>query len=185
MHEVSLNQTIIDYLSGEEIEFTTYEDLRQSLARILVEEKNYPSENIKSRFKYEVTIKDKNYTFVIDFVIYHESKPVLILAFCPGAVSTYITQYLCLARIFPESPVPYVIVTDTNEASLMDVARKKEICRGFHCIPVWDELLKMAAESKPFVISRERLEKEKRIAYAMFALSDTCCASSCPSDPEI
>ncbi|MFP4083479.1 MAG: type I restriction enzyme HsdR N-terminal domain-containing protein [Desulfonatronovibrio sp.] len=184
MHEVSLNQTIIDYLSGDEIESTTYEDLRQSLARILVEEKNYPPENIKPRFTIDITLDDKKYSIVIDFVIYNEDKPVLILGFCPGAVSTYITQYLCLARIFPDSPVPYLIVTDTNDASLMDVARKKEICRGFHCIPAWEELLELASEAEPPVISPERLEKEKRIAYAMFALSDTCCTAACPADSE-
>lgn len=185
MHEVSLNQTIIDYLSGQKIESTTYEDLRQSLARILVEEKNYPPENIKSRFQFDISLNDKNYAIVIDFVIYYKNKPVLILGFCPGAVSTYITQYLCLARIFPDSPVPYVIVTDTNDAALVNVGLKKEICRGFACIPVWDEMLKMVEETDPVIVSRERIEKDKRIAYAMFALSDTCCTSTCPSDPDV
>ena len=34
MHEVSLNQLITDYVSGREIMDTTYEDLRQALARM-------------------------------------------------------------------------------------------------------------------------------------------------------
>ena len=34
MHEVSLNRVITDYISGQEIMDTTYEDLRQALARM-------------------------------------------------------------------------------------------------------------------------------------------------------
>ena len=43
MHEVSLGQSIQDYLTGENLDMTTYEDLRQGLARLLVEEKGLSS----------------------------------------------------------------------------------------------------------------------------------------------
>ncbi len=183
MHEVSLNQVITDYLTGDSIELTTYEDIRQSLARFLVEEKKYPLENIRSKYPLELDLGKERYIIHVDFVIYHQEKPVLILAFCPGAVSTFITQYLCLARIFPGSPVPYVIVTDSKDASLMKVRTKKEICRGYNCFPMWDELVKMAEEAGSFTITGERLEKDKRVAYAMFALSDACCSSDCQASP--
>ncbi len=182
MHEVSLNQVITDYLSGEQIELTTYEDIRQAIARMLVEEKKYPVENIKSKYIIELDLEKDKYTIQIDFVIYHLGKPVLILAFCPGAVSTYITQYICLARIFPGSPVPYVIVTDSKDAALMDVKNKKEICRGYHCFPGWEELKTMAENAETFTIPEQRVEKEKRVAHAMFALSDGCCLPDCPAD---
>lgn len=179
MHEVSLNQVITDYLSGESIELTTYEDIRQSLARFLVEEKKYPRENIISKYPLKIDLGDDSYVIQVDFVIMYQDKPVMILAFCPGAVSTFITQYLCLARIFSGSPVPYVIVTDSMDASLMDVKTKKEICRGYHCFPGWEELVKMAENAGSFTIPPERKEKDKRVAYAMFALSDSCGSGEC------
>lgn len=49
MHEVSLGRTIRDYLTGEQVEQTTYEDLRQALARILVEEKGYPASSVRAK----------------------------------------------------------------------------------------------------------------------------------------
>ena len=179
MHEVSLNQVIRDYLSGDQIDLTTYEDIRQAIARFLVEDKNYPSQNIMPRYKLELDIGKDKYSVQIDFVIYYMDRPVLILAFCPGAVSTYITQYTCLARIFPDSPVPFVVITDSKDAALIDVRNKKEICRGFHCIPRWNDLMEMADKADSFTISKERVEKDKRVAYAMFALSDMCCSSEC------
>lgn len=53
MHEVSLNRVITDYISGQEIMDTTYEDLRQALARMLVEDRKYPKAVIRP--KYEAT----------------------------------------------------------------------------------------------------------------------------------
>ncbi|MFW5731313.1 MAG: type I restriction enzyme HsdR N-terminal domain-containing protein [Desulfonatronovibrionaceae bacterium] len=179
MHEVSLNQVITDYITGKEIEMTTYEDLRQAIARLLVEEKGYPARSIIPKYPLELDLGDKKYSISIDFVIFKDRLPVLITAFCPGAVSTYITQYIALARLFPETSVPYVVVTDSKDAVLMETATRKEICRGYHCIPDWEELSRLAAQAPAPVLSRTRLEKEKRIAYAMFALSDGCCTSDC------
>lgn len=49
MHETSLGETLRDYLTGESIEATTYEDLRQALARLLVEGLGYPAERVVPR----------------------------------------------------------------------------------------------------------------------------------------
>lgn len=184
MHEVSLNQVITDYLSGDKIDLTTYEDIRQSIARLLVEEKKYPLENIRSKYDLDLDLEGMKYTITIDFVVYHQERAILILSFCPGAVSTFITQNICLARIFPDYPVPFVIVTDSKDAALIDVKSKKEICRGYTCIPSWDVLLEMVGNAEPFSIPSQRKEKDKRVAYAMFALSDGCCSSQCSSNSE-
>ena len=50
MHEVSLNRLITDYISGREIMDTTYEDLRQALARMLVEDKFYPRSSVRPKY---------------------------------------------------------------------------------------------------------------------------------------
>ena len=179
MHEISLNQVISDYLTGEDIELTTYEDIRQALARILVEEKGYPPESIVPKYRLSLDLGDKHYDIVIDFVVYIDKKPAFILGFCPGAVSTFITQYVCVARLFPGGPVPYAAITDFRDVALMRVQDKSELCRGYHCIPDWTGLKKMFSDFQGFTLSSERLNKEKRIAYAMFALSDGSCSSIC------
>jgi len=179
MHEVRFDQVIQDYLTGENLQMTTYEDIRQALARILVEEKGYPLNNIKPRYKLSLGLDDVDYSIKLDFLVTIDEHPVLILGFCPGAVSTYITQYVSVARIFPGGPVPFVLVTDSKDASLVRVKDKKEICRGYHCIPNWQQLHNMYNECPDCSFTPERLEKEKRVAHAMFALSDGYCSSIC------
>ena len=179
MHEVRFDQVIQDYLTGEDLQMTTYEDIRQALARILVEEKGYPVQNIQPRYKMSLGLDDVDYTINLDFVVTIEGQPALILGFCPGAVSTYITQYVSVARIFPGSTVPFVLVTDSMDASLVRVEDKKELCRGYHCIPTWEQLQHMYKDCPECTFTPERQEKEKRIAHAMFALSDGYCSSQC------
>lgn len=179
MHEISFDQVIQDYLTGEDLQMTTYEDIRQALARILVEEKGYPAQNILPRYKISLGLDDVDYTIKLDFVVTIEGQPALILGFCPGAVSTYITQYVSAARVFPGVPVPFVLVTDSKDASLVQVGDKKELCRGYHCIPTWEHLQHMYKDCPGYTFTPERQEKEKRVAHAMFALSDGYCSSEC------
>lgn len=49
MHETSLGSVLRDYLTGESIDETTYEEFRQALARLLVEEKGYPRERLRPK----------------------------------------------------------------------------------------------------------------------------------------
>ncbi|MDY7001579.1 MAG: type I restriction endonuclease subunit R, partial [Thermodesulfobacteriota bacterium] len=49
MHETSFNRTIRDYLTGEDLDETTYEEFRQALAKMLVEERGYPKDRLKSK----------------------------------------------------------------------------------------------------------------------------------------
>lgn len=51
MHEVSLGATLRDYLTGQDVDHTTYEDLRQALARLLVEELGHPRELVEPRVR--------------------------------------------------------------------------------------------------------------------------------------
>lgn len=51
MHEVSLGATLRDYLTGQDVDHTTYEDLRQALARLLVEELGHPRALVEPRVR--------------------------------------------------------------------------------------------------------------------------------------
>lgn len=51
MHEVSLGATLRDYLTGQDVDHTTYEDLRQALARLLVEELGHPRGLVEPRVR--------------------------------------------------------------------------------------------------------------------------------------
>ncbi|KUJ96547.1 MAG: hypothetical protein PWR24_653 [Desulfonauticus sp.] len=179
MHEISLNQVITDYLTGKEIELTTYEDLRQSLAKILVEEKGYPKKQIKPKVKLKIQLKDCSYDIVLDFVVFNEeNQPMLLLAFCAGEVASFVRQYVAAARLFTP-PIPLVLVTDTKEAYLVQAKDKKVLEKGYFAIPTYEELKVLVQKAPLPNLEAVQREKESCVAHAYFALSDSCCSRAC------
>ncbi len=181
MHDVSLGQTIRDYLTGEEIEQTTYEDLRQAMAQLLVEEKGYPREQLRPRVAVCFPIGGKNYTRIVDLAAFDgEGKPLLLLLFCPGVVSTYQREALAAARLFPECPAPLIAVTDSKEAMLLAVSSGDCQGEGMQAIPAWEQLPAKVAEAGYPILPPERLEAERRILYAYSeSLYDCCGGAAC------
>ncbi len=181
MHDVSLGQTIRDYLTGEELDQTTYEDLRQAMAQLLVEEKGYPREQLRPRISVCFPIDGKTYSRIVDLAAFDASgKPLLLLLFCPGVVSTYQREALAAARLFPESPAPLIVVTDSKDAMLLAVSTGNCMGEGMQAIPTWEQLPAKAAEAGDPVLPPAREEAERRILYAYSeSLYDCCGGAAC------
>jgi hypothetical protein len=183
MHETSLGGTLRDYLSGEEIDETTFEEFRQLLARLLVEEKGYPKDLIKAKVPLTYCVEGEDFERIIDFVLYDEQgKPVFLVMFCAGDVATFERETVCAARLIEGGPVPYALVTDTMDATLLDVRTGDEVARGMNAVPDYERLMEMvdAAEVKP--LTDEQREKQTRVfhTYCGFVCGDHCECSLPP-----
>lgn len=182
MHEVSLGGTLRDYLTGEEVEETTFEEIRQGLAKFLVEEKGYPKERIRSKVKLAYSIDGEEFDRAIDFVIYGEDdKPILLIIFCSGNISTYERETVCAARLLSDGPVPFALTTDSMEAALLEVRSGECVGQGMNALPTWEELKAMAERVEVPQMTDEQREKHTRIfhAYSGF-LFGACCKGACP-----
>lgn len=181
MHEVSLGGMLRDYLTGEEIEETTYEEIRQALVKSLVEEKGYPKERIRPKFKLTYTVEGQEFERAIDFVVMDENdRPVFVIIFCSGYIGTYERETLGAARLIDGGPAPLALVTDTMEAQLLDVASGETLGRGMKALPAWDELRRMVAERESWELTDEQRDKETRIFHAYNGfLFGVCCSGAC------
>jgi hypothetical protein len=182
MHEVSLNRVIRDYLTGREIEETTYEDLRQGLARMLVEEKGYPPELIEPRLRLSFAVQGESCSAVIDLAVFEpQGEPLLAFFFCPGEVGSFVRQSLAAARIAPRGVFPVVVVSDSMTATVVMTHDGSTVGESMLAIPGWEDLLELAATAPRFPASEERLEKERRILHAYSGLGGSCCGDACSS----
>ncbi|CCO25038.1 type I restriction enzyme HsdR N-terminal domain-containing protein [Maridesulfovibrio hydrothermalis] len=181
MHEVSLGGTLRDYLSGEVIEETTYEEFRQVLAKLLVEELGYPKESLKAKVDLCFNIDGEEMCRTIDLVIYDkEDKPILMVMFCAGDVGSYEREAVCAGKLFQGGPVPYVVISDSMDAFLLDAVSGKTLARGLKSIPDHKELLKMVDGYVREPLPAERRAKIERIFYTYTGfLQGTCCSESC------
>lgn len=183
MHEESFGNVIRDYLTGEEIVETSYEEFRQALARMLVEEKGYPKERLTPKVGVCFPVDGKDYTRMIDLVATDTAgQPLLFIIFCSGEPGTYIREALAAARVYrcdsPEGGAPLVLVTDTHEAVLLEAATGRELGRGMRAVPTWQGAMDRHAPAPH--LSEEAKNRERRIlfAYSEF-LADGCCQGAC------
>ncbi|HKK34540.1 MAG TPA: type I restriction enzyme HsdR N-terminal domain-containing protein [Desulfomicrobiaceae bacterium] len=180
MHEVSLNRVIRDYLTGQEIEETTYEDLRQGLARMLVQEKGYPPELIKPRLRFSFSVQGQSSEAVIDLAVFDpQGRPLLAFFFCPGDVGSFLRQSLAAARIAPRGVFPVVTVSDSMVALVALTHDGSCVGESLQAVPGWERLKEMVEAAPQFAPGEERLEKERRILYAYSGLGGACCGESC------
>jgi hypothetical protein len=185
MHEVSLGGMLTDYLSGKPIEETTYEEFRQALARLLVEEKGYPRDALRAKVPLVFQIDGEDTGRVIDLVAYHGDLPVLLLVFCAGDVGSFERETVSCARLFPGGPVPLAVATDSMGASILDTATGECLANGAAHIPAWDAVLAKSAATPRVPLAPERRRREERILHAYNGfLYGTCCSESCRLPPK-
>ncbi len=187
MHDISLGHVINDYLTGEAVEATTYEDLRQALARVLVEEKGYPRESLTPRVPVRARVEGRHYTRVVDLLARDaEGAPLLMALFAPGEVTTYEREALAAARLLEPTPAPLVVVTDSKEATLLAVgggACGERLARGANALPAWAHAVDLAASHPPPVLDERRRILESRILFAYSeSLYDCCGGAACAAE---
>lgn len=180
MHEVSLGGTLCDYLTGEQRERTTYEDLRQALARYLVEERGYPQERLLARHAIQYTVADERLTREVDIAVVDPlGKPVLFLVFCPGQVHTFTREVTAMARLARPEPCPLAVVTDMRAAELFAVTDGTLLESGLDALPSYDHLMTLARGYPQPVLTEEQRLKEGRILHMYTGLLKTCCGEQC------
>ncbi|QGY41656.1 type I restriction endonuclease subunit R [Pseudodesulfovibrio cashew] len=185
MHEASLGGTLRDYLTGEEIDETTFEEFRQALARLLVEEKGYPKAQLKAKVPLTYCVEGEEFERPLDLVVYDEDgRPMLVVVFCAGDVGSFERETVCAGRLIEGGPVAYALVTDTMDASLLDVRTGEVVARSMNAVPDYARLAEMVASAEIKPLTDEQREKQTRVfhTYCGF-IYGTCCSESCSLPP--
>lgn len=186
MHEVSLGGMLTDYLSGKTIEETTYEEFRQALAKLLVEEKGYPRHGLKAKVPLIFRIDGQDTGRHIDLVAFDDAgSPLVLVIFCAGDVGSFERETVSCARLFPGGPVPIAIATDSIGASILNTSTGDCTATGVRSIPTWAQAQAVNAKTERVPLTEERRRKEERILHAYNGfLYGTCCSESCRVPPK-
>jgi len=180
MHEESLGTVIRDYLTGEELAETSYEQFRQALARMLAEERGYPKERLVPKAGVRIPVDGRQYTRMVDLVaLGADGTPLLLIIFSSGEPGSYLRESLAAARLYVP-PVPLTLVTDTKTATLAATASGEILGSGIRAIPQYGELPELARTHPISPLTDARADRERRILYAYSEmLSGGCCQGAC------
>jgi hypothetical protein len=177
-HHLILGE-LVDLITGETLKDTLDERYRQKLARLLVEHKGYLKSDIEPRKRLLVQAGDKRAIIKIDFLISLSDRLCMIIKYGPGSLVTRHRPVLAASRIVAPYQIPVAVVTNGEDAEILEGSSAEVLSRGLDEIPSKMELIKFAAGSNFNPIPAERATMESRILYC-YEVDD-----SCPCDEEI
>jgi len=168
-----------DYLTGNTLDDTHDERYRQKIAHLLIDRKGYRKGDIKARSDLLVQAGEKKAIIKIDFVIFIAGKACMLIRYGPGSLVTRRRPALAAARLIAPYQIPVVVVTNGEDAEILDGPSGKVTGCGLDGIPGRLELARHTEDITWEPIVSERAQLESRIVYA-FEVD-----GSCPCDDSI
>lgn len=158
---------MVDFLTGVEIEDNHDERYRQKIAKILVEDKKIPKSCVSSRIRMDLrSASGRRGGIWLDFKITLADRVVMIARYGPGSLVTRLTPALALSRLVAPYQVPFVIVTNGEDAIVLDGESGKTLSSGLDSIPDIISLEKTRTSYYFPEIGQRSLEMAEKLAYA-------------------
>jgi len=168
-----------DFITGETIPDTYDERYRQKIARLLIVHKRYQKYDIKPRKDLPVRAGENKAVIKIDFLINLLGKVGMIVKFGPGSIVTRRRPLLAASRILTPYQIPIAVVTNGEDAEVLEGASGRVISRGLETIPSKEQLVEIMVADHFNRISAVRAEMESRILYCYEV------DGSCPCDDNV
>ncbi|NOX34041.1 MAG: type I restriction enzyme HsdR N-terminal domain-containing protein [Deltaproteobacteria bacterium] len=168
-----------DFLTGIVIPDTLDERYRQKIAKKLVSGCGFKKNDIKNNINLKVAAGNRKAAIKVDFLVKYREKIIIIIKFAPGSLVTRRLSTLALSRIIKPYQIPIVIITNGEDAEIMDGSSGKVIATGLENLP-GKEHIKENMDSFLFnTIEKLKFDQASRIAYA--------CEidGACPCDSDV
>jgi hypothetical protein len=171
-HHLILGE-LTDFITGETLQDTHDERYRQKLARLLAEEKGYSKDEIIPRSDLTVAAGEHRAVIKVDFNIILSEKICMIIKYGPGSLVTRQRPTLAASRLLAPYQIPVAVITNGEDADIMDGGTGKIIGSGLSAIPSKTELIQRIEQAGFEAIPAKRAEMESRIVYA-FEIDGAC-----------
>jgi len=164
-HHLVLGETR-DYLTGETLADTHDERYRQKIARLLVEEKGFCRQDLTPRFPIDICVDGKQARVRLDLVVTLDERIALLIKYAPGSLTTRHQVALAASRLLAPYQVPFSVVTNGEEADIINNATDVVVGRGLDKIFTRNTLETQLRSCKDIPVSQRFREMATRILYA-------------------
>lgn len=164
-HHLILGQ-LTDYISGQTLDDTLDERLRQKIGRLLVEDNGYPKHCITPRYELEIRSNHRCARLLITYIVKVCDRIAMLIQFGPGSLVTRHRPALAMARLVADYQVPLVVVTNGESADILAGHSGAALGTGLENIPSWNALLQMVQTQVWSHVPPEQIEMETRILMA-------------------
>jgi hypothetical protein len=165
--------TLTDLVTGEALDDTLDERYRQKIARLLMAEKGFRRPEIEPRHRLWLQAGERRAAILVDFLIRLEARVVMVIRFGPGSLVSRERPTLAIARLVAAYQVPVAVVTNGEDAEVLDGGSGRMIGRGLDALPARAEITAAMQGYRWTPIPPGRAERESRIAFC-YEVDDAC-----------
>jgi hypothetical protein len=173
---IGAEERIIDFITGQPLIDTDDERIRQRIEHLLIDEKGYSKNDIEVDSEFEIVLGEEINRSSIDLVVSIEEKRFMIIKCARGSLVSREREVLSCARIFDTYQIPFAVITNGEDAEILDTISGEVIGCGLGAIPSKNQALEAPGRIEFKRLSEKRIEKEKRIFLAFDAFK---CPSKC------
>ena len=164
---------LVDFITGQTLPDTHDERYRQKIARLLVTRKGYPKSTIIPQHQLQVNVDGKSVCVPVAFLIKQGASTGMIIHYGPGSLVTRHRSALAMGRLVSPCGVPLVVVTNGEQADILDGRSGRLRGHGLEAIPSFEQLTALVREYPSNPMTNRRMEMEARIVMA-FEVNDRC-----------
>ena len=173
---IGTEERIIDFITGQLFIDTDDERIRQTIERLLTEENGYSKKDIEVDREFEIVIGEEINRSKVDLVVSVEEKRFMIIKCARGSLVSREREILSCARILDVYQIPLAVITNGEDAEVLDTISGEVIGNGLEAIPSKTQALEAIKKIEFKKLQDERIEKEKRIFLAFDSIK---CPSKC------
>jgi len=168
-----------DFLTDAVLSDTLDERYRQKIAKRLVLDKGFAKEDIKTNMSLEIAAGKKKAVLKVDFFVKYKGKTVVMIKYAPGSLVTRRLSTIALSRIVQPYQIPIVVITNGEDAEILDGNSGKIIATGLDNLLNKERLKKKMAFFIFKPIKKNTFDQASRIVYA--------CEidGACPCDSDV
>jgi hypothetical protein len=164
---------LTDFISGETLDDTLDERHRQKIARLLVDQKGYRKTDITPRHELKIDVDDRCARLQISYTVILGRSIAMVLHYGPGSLVTRHRPILAMSRLVQARQVPLAVVTNGEDADILDGVSGNVIATGLNQIPAKTQLSDIVAARQWPEVPPKRREMESRILMA-FEIDGRC-----------
>ncbi len=136
---VDINDTIIDFITGEIKANAGAEANRQAVERLLVEAKGYGKEQIEVDASITLDMGGESYQSTVDLVVRVRGIRCMVIKCAAGALTSREREVIAAARLMDDYQIPLAVACDGQNAIVWDAVSGKCLGEGLSAIPSRDQ----------------------------------------------
>ena len=164
-HHLILGE-LVDAINGESLPDTHDERYRQKIARLLIEERGFRREELTPRIPITLHVGGKPVRLRLDLIVCIDEQIAMLIKYAPGSLTTRHQVALAASRLLAPFQVPFSIVTNGEDADLIDNFSNSVVAQGLEGIFTREELVTRLRSRAPIVVTDFHRDLAERILHA-------------------